>query len=275
MPIDRAAAEQFIWSAARLVDRHRYAMLFRDGPADPVLRALSGYRNDDGGFGHALEPDLRCPQSQPAPTLYALEMLHEAGRLDDPLAHGATAWCESISDADGALPSALPGFEAYPRAPWWSAEPGSFLTFGVAALVPLPRATEWCWREVERAEQATPYWLKYALVFLDAAPEEDRARAAISRLRDVVDPAALAPPGGVEGERLRPLDLSPRPDGRSRVLFDDQAIEAHLDEVEASQLEDGGWMFDWRAWSPAQSAAWRGLVTIRALTWLRDNGRAV
>ena len=39
------------------------------------------------------------------------------------------------------------------------------------------------------------------------------------------------------------------------------------------QLEDGGWMFDWRAWSPAQTNDWRGNVTIRALTWLRDNGR--
>ena len=92
MPIDRAAAETFIWSAARLVDRHRYAMLFADGSAEPVLAALSGYRNPDGGFGHALEPDLRCPGSQPAATLYALETLHEAGRLDSEMARGARAW---------------------------------------------------------------------------------------------------------------------------------------------------------------------------------------
>ena len=64
MPVDLAAAETFIWSAARLVDRHRYAMLFEDGSADPVLAALSGYRNLDGGFGHELEPDLRCPASR-------------------------------------------------------------------------------------------------------------------------------------------------------------------------------------------------------------------
>ena len=68
MPIDRAAAETFIWSAARLVDRHRYALLFADGPAEPVVDALRGYRNEDGGFGHALEPDLRAPSSQPAST---------------------------------------------------------------------------------------------------------------------------------------------------------------------------------------------------------------
>jgi hypothetical protein len=32
-------------------------------------------------------------------------------------------------------------------------------------------------------------------------------------------------------------------------------------------------MFDWLAWSPAQTTDWRGNVTLRALTWLRDNGR--
>ena len=72
MPVDQRAAESFIWSAARLLDRHRYTLLFADGSAEPVLEALRGYRNADGGFGHALEPDLRCPASQPAPTLHAL-----------------------------------------------------------------------------------------------------------------------------------------------------------------------------------------------------------
>ena len=65
MPIDHAAAENFIWSAARLVDRHRYSMLFADGSGGRVVESLRGYRNPDGGFGHALEPDLRCPASQP------------------------------------------------------------------------------------------------------------------------------------------------------------------------------------------------------------------
>jgi hypothetical protein len=284
MPVDRAAAETFIWSAARLVDRHRYAMLFEGVSADPVLAALSGYRNLDGGFGHALEPDLRCPGSQPAATLYALEMLHEAGRLDSDLALGARAWIASIAAADGGIPNALPGFEPYPHSPWWSAAPGSFLTFALAAVLHaggtsgdewLDRATEWCWREVDRAPRPAGYWLKFACAFLDAVRDEDRAHAAIASLKSRVDPAALAPAGGTEGETLRPLDLSPRPGSRSRSLVSHDAVEAHLDAVEAEQREDGGWMFDWLAWSPEQTTAWRGIVTIRALTWLRDNGRSL
>ena len=281
MPVDHAAAETFIWSTARLVDRHRYAMLFSDGSAEPVLAALNGYRNVDGGFGHALEPDLRCPGSQPAATLYALEMLHEAGRFDSDLVLGARAWIASIAAPDGGIPFALPGFEAYPHAPWWSlGPPSSFLTFALAAALHagavtgdewLDRATEWSWRGIEEPTEPSGYWLKYACAFLDAVPDEDRARAAIASLSSRVDLAALAPAGGTEGETLRPLDLSPRPGSRSRELFTESAIQAHLDLVEAEQQEDGGWMFDWVAWSPAQTTAWRGIVTIRALTWLRDN----
>ncbi len=281
MPVDHAAAETFIWSTARLVDRHRYAMLFSDGNAELVLAALSGYRNLDGGFGHALEPDLRCPGSQPAATLYALEMLHEAGTFGSDLTLGARAWIASIAAPDGGIPFALPGFEPYPHPPWWSlGPPSSFLTFGLAAALHagavtgdewLDRATEWSWRMIEEPAEPGGYWLKYACAFLDAVPDDDRARSAIASLRSRIDPAALAPAGAAEGETLRPLDLSPRPGSRSRALFTDAAIQAHLDLVEAGQQEDGGWMFDWLAWSPAQTTAWRGIVTIRALTWLRDN----
>ena len=282
MPIDRAAAEEFIWSNARLVDRHRYAMLFADGPARAVLDALCGYRNVDGGFGHALEPDLRCPGSQPAPTLYALEILSEAGAADSELARGARAWIGQVAAPDGGVPAALPGFEGYPHAPWFTAEPGSVLTLALAAVVHgagvanddwLVRATDWCWRAIATNGQPGGYWLKYACAFLDAVPDGDRARDAIASLATRVDLSAVAPVGGAEGEALRPLDLSPRPHSRSRELVSDDRIEAHVDAVESGQQDDGGWMFDWRAWSPAQTTDWRGNVTIRALTWLRDNGR--
>jgi hypothetical protein len=281
MPVDHAAAETFIWSAARLLDRHRYAMLFGGADAEPVVAALRGYRNPDGGFGHALEPDLRCPGSQPAATLTALETLHETGRFDSEEALGARAWIAQIAASDGGIPFALPGFEPYPHSPWWSlGPPSSFLTLGLAAALHaggvtdddwLDRATEWSWRTIEDATRPSGYLLKFACAFLDAVPDSERARGAIASLRTRVDPAALAPAEATEGETLGPLDLSPRPECRSRELFTDEAIEAHLDLVEADQQDDGGWMFDWLAWSPAQTAAWRGIVTIRALTWLRDN----
>jgi len=283
MPIDRSSAETFIWSTARLIDRHRYAFLFEGGSSRPIPVALAAYRNEDGGFGHALEPDLRCPGSQPAATLYALEMLHEVGEQNSEPARDARRWLARIAEPDGGIPSILPGFEDYPRAPWFAPQPGSFLTLALAGVCHagavtddrwLARATDWCWQEIERVEEPSGYWLKFACQFLDAVPDEDRARSAIDSLAARVDSGTVAVGAGIEGEALRPLDLSPRPGSRSRALLGEGSIESHLDRVEGEQAEDGGWEFDWLAWSPAQTAAWRGIVTIRALTWLRDNGRA-
>ena len=281
MPIDRAGAESFIWSAARLIDRHRFAFLFADGPPEPILEALRGYRNPDGGFGHALEPDLRCPQSQPAHTLQALEILSEAGAADSEMAHGARAWLASVTEPDGAVPFVLPGFEPYPHSPWMTPDSGSFLALLLAGILhaggvsdeALARTTEWCWRAIEQRERPSGYWLKFACGFLDAVPDAERAEAAMASLAERVDPAALVPAAGAEGEALRPLDLSPHPGSRSRRLVGQEQIDAHLDAVESEQQADGGWMFDWLAWSPAQTNDWRGVVTIRALTWLRENGR--
>ncbi|MEA2146855.1 MAG: hypothetical protein QOG59_2442, partial [Solirubrobacteraceae bacterium] len=145
MPIDLPAAENFIWSAARLVDRHRYSLLFDDGPAEPVIDALRAYRNPDGGFGHALEPDLRGPGSQPAPTLYALEILSEAGAADSALVRDARGWIAQIAAPDGGIPSVLPGFEAYPHAPWFAAGPGSILTLALAGALHAGGVTEDPW----------------------------------------------------------------------------------------------------------------------------------
>ncbi|MFI4989515.1 MAG: hypothetical protein ACHQHO_01185 [Solirubrobacterales bacterium] len=282
MTIDRAAAQNFIWSAARLLDRHRYSLLFEGGAAEPVIEALHAYRNADGGFGHALEPDLRGPGSQPAPTLYALETLNEADAADGELGRAARAWVAGVAAADGGIPAVLPGFEDYPHAAWFEPGPGSILTLALAAAEHdggvsendwLERATDWCWRAIETTEQPAGYWLKFACAFLDAVPDDRRARAALESLAERIDATAVVPVDGAEGEALRPLDLSPKPASRSRSLLGEERIEAHLDMVESEQQSDGGWMFDWLAWSPAQSSEWRGNVTIRALSWLRDNGR--
>ena len=188
------------------------------------MEALRGYRNGDGGFGHALEPDLRSPGSQPAPTLHALEILNEAGAADGELARAGRAWIAQIAAPDGGIPSALPGFEEYPHAPWWTARsPDSMLTLALAAASHaggvsddewLDRATEWCWRSIEEHEQPGGYWLKYACAFLDAvarrAPRSCRDRVA----RHPRDMSAIAPVGRRRGRGAapaRPLAASGQP----------------------------------------------------------------
>ena len=60
-----AAADRFMLSQARLLERRLFATVFLGQPAARVVDALRGYQNDDGGFGHALERDNLRP-GQPA-----------------------------------------------------------------------------------------------------------------------------------------------------------------------------------------------------------------
>src|SRR5262249_19886330 len=118
MPIDLPAAEQFIWANARLLERHRLTMLLHDAPAEPLLRALRAYRNDDGGFGQGLEPDVRAPGSEPVAAFAALELLSEAGALSDPMTAGIAAWVATIAHEDGGLSNVMPASADYPHARW-------------------------------------------------------------------------------------------------------------------------------------------------------------
>jgi hypothetical protein len=285
MTIDLQAAERFVLANGRLLDRHRLAVLLHDAPTAPVLDALRAYRNRDGGFGNALEPDVRASESEPAATLHAFEVLAGIDALADPMVAGGAAWIATIADPDGGVPFVLPSAADAPHAPWMvPSDGGSFLTFAVAALLwetswrePwLQRATDWCWAKLDTAEELDAYWVKFALNFLDRAPDAPRATAAIERLGAQVDSDGSIPvPGGTADERLSPLTLSGRPGARSRALFTDAQIEADLDALQNAQRDDGGWMFDWLGWSPGQSVEWRGIVTLRALATLRAHGLGV
>jgi hypothetical protein len=283
MPVDVDSAERFVLANARLLDRHRLAVLLHGAPVAPVLDALHAYRNSDGGFGHALEPDVRAPESEPAATLHALEVLAGIGALDDPMVADAAAWVATIAGPDGGVPFVLPTAAARPHAPWMvPSDGGSHLTFAIAGTLweagssePwLRRATEWCWAKLERPDELSAYLVKFSLDFLDKIPDHTRASAAIEGLRSRIGADGSIPvPGGTENERLTPLMLSERAGGRSRALFTNDQIEADLDRLQERQQHDGGWTFDWLAWSPGQSVEWRGAVTLRALATLGAHGR--
>lgn len=283
MPPDIEAAERFMLANARVLERHQLAAILHGAPAGPVLDALRPYRNPDGGFGHALEPDVRGPESEPVSVQHALEVLLDIGATEHPMLVDAAAWLGTIALPDGGMPFVLPAAARYPRAPWMvPTDGGSQITFSLAAFLweagssePwLQRATEWCWRELEGGEQLTGFRVKFALDFLDVVPDDERARTAVERLRSSLGPDGSVPvPGGIENERIMPLTLSERPGGRSRALFSEEQIEAELDALESGQLQDGGWTFDWLAWSQGQQVEWRGIVTVRALRALRAHNR--
>ena len=286
---DVDAAARFLAGNGRVLDRRRFERLFAGGDARPVRDAVAAFRNSDGGFGHALEPDGRMPASQPAAIAMALRTLDETDAWDQELVTGACGWLAANAPAEGGASFVEPTVEGWPHAPWWEPEegrPASLFTTGHIAATLFRRrvghpwldgATELFWRRIDdldTVEDPGPYELRGVVRFLDHVPDRGRAEQALDRVgtllfdRDIV---ALDP--DAEGEVHTPLDVAPDPDSIARRLFDEATIEAHLDRLADGQADDGGWTFNWLAWSPVAASEWRGSRTVDALRTLRANGR--
>jgi hypothetical protein len=289
---DIDAAVQFLAASARVLDRRRFERLFAGGGAQPVRDAVAAYRNPDGGFGHALDPDGRAPASHPPATELALRILDETDAWDDDVVAGACRWLAATAPAEGGAAFVDPGIEAWPHAPWLVPEDGRPASLIITGLIAgtlharhvrdpwLDRATEVMWTRIDRLTDAPlsgpggGYEMLGVLRFLQHVPDRERAADAFGRAgpliieRELVmlDPEA-------PGEVHSPLDFAPEPDSLARALFDEAMIKAHLDHLARGQRTDGGWTFNWMAWSPVAEQEWRGSVTVDALRVLRANAR--
>src|SRR6266516_5766790 len=104
-----SAAREFIRREARVLEQRLFAVLFEQADATGVVDALREFRNADGGFGHGLEPDKRCPDSQPIDVEVALLTLAAADAFDAGLVTGACEYLASVASPEGAVPLAFVG----------------------------------------------------------------------------------------------------------------------------------------------------------------------
>ena len=284
-----AAGDRFLLNDARLLERRLFASCFLGQPATGVVDALRGYQNTDGGFGHALEPDTRCPASLPIYVETALHALATAGTVDHEM---VTRACDFLArtaqqaGAGGAVPLAFDVIESFPRAAhWgeWTYQPALNPTAGLTGLLyqlgidhPWRAAgTAYCWQQLESGGlPGDAHALKETLVFLEHVPDRDRAdqhAAALAKNLADVPMINLDPDAAEYG--LSPLDLAPVATSRWRALFTDAQIDAHLDRLQKKQQDDGGWPIAWEPPSEAALSEWRGAVTLGALRTLTSYGR--
>ena len=115
-------ARKFIYRNARPLDIARWQYHFEGGSKESVLTALAAYQNEDGGFGHALEPDCWNPNSAPIQTWTATEILREIDFTDatHPIIQGILRYLAGGENFNGKFwPFAIKSNEDYPHAPWW------------------------------------------------------------------------------------------------------------------------------------------------------------
>jgi hypothetical protein len=303
-PVAFDRARRFLRCEARALDCGLFQFRFERAAADGVAAALSAYQNADGGFGHALEPDLRTPASSALATGIGLQILKEIDRpASDPLVQGAIRYLLATFGAQDQVWRVIPPeANEHPHAPWWHDEDGSLArTFDRFQIIPRAQLvgllhhfsadvpTAWLEALTERtvADVETIYGLgtgggddlAYALSLAEeeALPEVYSQRL-LRRLRAVVPGAVSREPAEWQTYTIHPLKVVHSP-GSSVADLVEEAIQADLDYQIDHQTAEGTWDPIWTwgdaypdAWQQARHE-WRGHLTLETLTVLRAFGR--
>ena len=118
-------AQAFIYRNARPLDLARFQYHFENGSKEAIMKVLSYYQNEDGGFGNAVEADCWNPNSIPLHSNTASEIIREIGFEDNqhPVIHGLLKWYASGEHFNGKTwEITVESNNNYPHAPWWHTE---------------------------------------------------------------------------------------------------------------------------------------------------------
>jgi hypothetical protein len=298
-------ARHHLKTQARPLDRALFEFRFEGAPARDVVAEMEVYQNPDGGFGKALEPDLRTPTSSALATSMALSILKELGcSADHPLVRSAVQFLLAIFDDQTQVWRVAPyDTNSHPHAPWWHDEYGSLAdTFDDFCIIPraeivgllyeYPGLVPAGWLDVVTEHTVAAIealdthsfggggdTLAYALRLAEtrSLPQRFRARL-VPLLRTATLSVVSRDPQEWGNYCVTPLKIVSSPQSIVADLLRDD-LQAHLDYQIEHQAPAGTWEPTWTwgdfypdVWELARRE-WQGYLTLETLTTLQAFGR--
>lgn len=284
----------YMQTYARKLDLRLFEYLFKGAGTQPVVDELLKFQNADGGFGKALEPDLRLPDSSVLATTVALQYLEKIDADADELVGKAIRYL--VRSYDGSkqrwinIPSTA---DEHPRAPWWNYK---------GAL----ESVEWG----NPSAEVLGYLLKYAARVNDSSLIANVSKQAIQRLNEINAPEqhevmcytrlyqhadedlqsklyerlaaqikelAKINQKDWEGYVATPLTFVDSPESPFASLFDKQVLMDNANFIKDKMVNGNHWEPTWEwgqfedEWAQAKQD-WSGKLTVENLELLRAFG---
>jgi hypothetical protein len=282
-------ARAFMMSEARPLERAMFEYEFENGSARRVLEELKTFQNEDGGFGHGLEPDVRCSESSALATTIAFQTLSELNETDSDLVDKALNYLERTYQSEQKGWEIIPqAAEESPRAFWWeygafndhwgnpNAEIAGYL---IDYRTKLP--DEWVNTVVDEAirylqETSDLAEMHEMLCYIRLADRLTKVQyqQVESKLDQFISNCVAANPEAREGYCAVPLQVMQSPNSRYYERFATY-IPSDLDTLIEQQGEDGAWAPNWawgrfeEQWQQAKTE-WKGVITLNNLRVLRS-----
>ncbi|MCA0988394.1 hypothetical protein [Guptibacillus algicola] len=274
----------YIENEARGIDRAFFKYWKGEGNEEQVLNELEKYRNEDGGFGHSLEPDFRLEESSPMATSVAFQYLTKLGLPKNHpfIKKGIEYFQDTYRVGEGweAVPEAV---NDVPHAPWWSVHPGEqkysanpdaeIVGYLLAFSDDKEPKSEMLMKVMDHLSDLNEYEIHEVLCYLRLADlaggdiKEVITDKVHKQLPYIVDRPEKWDSYGVQPVVLVESDESPFVDELNQELL------VNLDYIVDQQNEDGSWEPTWewgqyeKDWEQAKRE-WKGSLTVQQIITL-------
>lgn len=283
--------EKYIEKNARPLDKAFYNFHTHGVSSGAVFDELTKYQNEDGGFGNALEPDMRQPQSTSITTWFAFQYLKDIPEAKD---HEMTKraleyFTQTLYKEKTGWPVVVPEVDQYPHAPWWNYDSamthfgwgnpaaevlGLFIQYGDESHQDLiDRLTN---KALIRINEVPPSDFHEVFCFkaLYELANADLQKQLKESLTSLIKQAVSTNPDEWTDYVATPLKFLTGPDDAFAPLFDQSLIKQNIQFV-LSKLQDDHWEPNW-SWQEQYPADWEtakqewsGELTVRNMLQLR------
>jgi len=292
-------ARDFVKAKARPADAALFEYTFENGKPDTVWDALSTFVNEDGGFGHGMEPDCRLPDSSVLATSTAFPYLIQTDApADHPLVKNGIQYLLRTYDRNlKGWRMLSPEANNHPRAGWWNYDPKTADTDVVDhwsnpsacavaylhryhELVPdgfLQEVTDKAMSVFAEKQEIIEGHDYLPFIELAEALPCEMSKAIWSALKKQAQAAIVTDPAQWTGYGIRPLWAVPGPDSPLMEALA-ESVNAHLDFEIDRQHSDGSWHPFWTwgqfkdEWKKAK-IEWQGQLTVKLLRSLKTFDR--
>lgn len=245
-------ARHFVHANGTMWERALWDHLFDGGSIERVYQCLLCYKNKDGGWGHGLEHDIKCPHSNPLQLEFLLSIVRDTGIPVGHLLKGTANWVENNLNEDGTLKNP-PSLLDYPHAPWWGkggqslpdSITGNLIKWDVCTPKIAHSTKKWAMQHLTLQKIQANEWLfmayhahDYFMNVNDFANLEQYRQATIE---NIIHCAQRHEKRGETNKYFPLFMFATSPESQIAKAMPSGLIDRFLDHIASSQRDDGAW----------------------------------